>query len=261
MHKFFIPNPVVLAHRGDSTRFPENTMPAFESALKMKVDVIETDIHITKDGVVVIWHDDDLTRLCGEKIPVYKKTYEELLTYDAGCFFTDENGNKPFEGKGITIARFEELLTLDIRQRINVDMKDPKPELVHALAGLLRKYDAADRVCVASFHSENIFLLRKIMPEALTSFTLKEVVKYVLTINMGLGFLWKRFPSCVFQMPEKEHGIRLLTRRLIRYCHKRDIKIQIWTINEAEEMKRLLAMGVDGLFTDDPALMQDVLKK
>ena len=73
MHKFFIPNPVVLAHRGDSKRFPENTMPAFESALKMKVDVIETDIHITKDGVVVIWHDDDLTRLCGEKFPCTKK--------------------------------------------------------------------------------------------------------------------------------------------------------------------------------------------
>ena len=69
MHPFFSPNPVVLAHRGDSKRFPENTMPAFRSALQMKVDVIETDVHITKDGVVVIWHDDDLSRLCGEAVP------------------------------------------------------------------------------------------------------------------------------------------------------------------------------------------------
>ena len=93
----------------------------------------------------------------------------------------------------------------------------------------------------------------------------KEVAKYVLTINFGLGFLWKRFPSCVFQMPERmpetKHGIRLLTKRFIRYCHKRDIKIQIWTINEADEMRRLLAMGVDGLFTDDPSLMLEVLKR
>ena len=265
MHPFFSPNPVVLAHRGDSKRFPENTMPAFRSALQMKVDVIETDVHITKDGVVVIWHDDDLSRLCGEAIPVYEKTYAELLTHDAGCFYIDENGNKPFEGKGITIARFDELLELDANQRINVDMKDPKPELVRAMADLLRKYNAVGRVCVASFHSQNIFLLRKIMPDALTSFTSKEVAKYVLTINFGLGFLWKRFPSCVFQMPERmpetKHGIRLLTKRFIKYCHKRNIKIQIWTINEADEMRRLLAMGVDGLFTDDPALMLEVLKR
>ena len=87
MHPFFSPNPVVLAHRGDSKRFPENTMPAFRSALQMKVDVIETDVHITKDGTVVIWHDDDLSRLCGEAVPVYEKTYEQLLTYDAGCFW------------------------------------------------------------------------------------------------------------------------------------------------------------------------------
>lgn len=260
MHKFFIPNPVVLAHRGDSKRFPENTLPAFRSALEMKVDVIETDVHITKDGIVVIWHDDDLSRLCGEEVAVYEKTYDELLQYDAGSFYIDDNGEKPFEGKGITIARFDELLSLDPNQRINVDMKDPKPELVHALAKLLREYKAAHRVCVASFHSQNIFLLRKIFPEALTSFTSKEVAKYVLSINFGLGFLWKNFPACVFQMPEKEKGIRLLTKRFIRYCHKRGLKIQIWTINEADEMRRLLKMGVDGLFTDDPALLIEVLK-
>lgn len=260
MHKFFTPNPVVLAHRGDSKRFPENTLPAFRSALEMKVDVIETDVHITKDGVVVIWHNDDLEMLCGEKTAVYEKTYDELMEYDAGAFFVDEQGNRPFAGKGITLPRFDELLELDANQRINVDMKDPKPELVHALADLLRKHNAAERVCVASFHSQNILLLRQIMPEALTSFTLNEVIKYVFSINLGFGFLWKQLPSCVFQMPEKEHGIRLLTKRLIRYCHKRGVKIQIWTINDADEMKRLLSMGVDGLFTDDPALMIDVLK-
>ena len=101
----------IVAHRGDSAYFPENTLPAFISAAKLEVDCIETDVHLTRDGVCVIWHDDTVERLTGIKGLVSDKTYKELMTVDAGNMFTMDKGKTyPFRGKGVTIATLDEVL-------------------------------------------------------------------------------------------------------------------------------------------------------
>ncbi len=267
MKDFFNPNPVVLAHRGDSEFYPENTMVAFESAEKLGVDVIETDVHLTKDKKLIIWHDDHLKRITGVKDTVEEKTYDELMKLDVGKIFTkvEENGEKtyPFENKGIKFVLFEDLLTTLPNTKFNVDMKTDDLELPVLMAELLKRLDAFDRVCVTSFHSRVVLKFREIAPNATTSFTLKEVLKYSFTAKLGLSFIFKNktLEAKAFEIPVKEKGIRILTKPFIKFCKKHDAKILVWTINDRKTMNKLLDLGVDGIFTDNPRLLQEVLKE
>ena len=110
MHKFLEPLPRIVAHRGDSAFFPENTIPAFQSAAELGVDVIETDVHLTKDGKIVIWHDPTLERNTDGKGRIEDHTYSELLEYDAGYNFTTDGETYPFRGKGVHLALLDEAL-------------------------------------------------------------------------------------------------------------------------------------------------------
>jgi glycerophosphoryl diester phosphodiesterase len=259
---YFEPNPVVLAHRGDSKFFPENTMPAFESAYDLGVDVIETDVHITADNEVVIWHDSSLDRVSDKQGEISSYTYQELLEIDPGYFFSNDNGKSfPWRGKGLKIVKFSELLETLPDMRFNVDLKDKSTDLVYKVAEILNVYSSFHRVCLGSFHSGNIELMRKIAPEAITAFTPGEIKKYVIEFYTGLFFFRRKFKGSSFMIPEYEGKHKLVSKRFLKAVHARGLYVHVWTVNEREDMKRLLEMGVDGLFTDDPRLLQEVVKK
>lgn len=262
MIDYFTPGPVILAHRGDSARYPENTMPAFDSAVQMKVDVIETDVHLSKDGEVVIWHDDTLERMSGNPQAITKLGWKDIQTVDAGCLFTlDEGKTYPFKDKNIHPVLIKELLSKYPEMKFNVDLKDDNTLLADKFSQILIDLQCSNRVVTASFHKNVLQHFRKLIPEAITSCTSTEVLRLILLYRSGILRIPFSYKKKILQVPEFSGKTKVLSKGFIKYLHKRGFKIQIWTVNDLLEMHRFLDMGVDGIFTDKPALLMECLKK
>jgi len=261
MSDFLTPNPRSFAHRGNSVDFPENTLPAFSSAHEMGIDVIETDVHLARDGEIVIWHDDTLERNTDGKGKVESFTLKELKGFDAAYTFTRDGGKTyPFRGKGVRMSTLEEALTMFPSQRFNVDLKTDDTKIVEAYARVIRKCGAEHRVCTASFHQRNIDALRALEPKMLTSVSTKEIVPLVLSEKFRLK-VNNHGRKLVFQMPWKAMGIRIVTPHFVKAMHSVGATIEIWTVNDEEEMDMLFGMGIDGIMTDRPDTLLKVLKR
>ncbi len=252
---FLDPIPRVVAHRGDSHNYPENTLEAFTSAVRMGIDVIETDVHITRDNHVVIWHDPTLERNTDGSGKVEDYTLSELKRLDAGYTFTNDGGKSyPFRGKKVRLATLDEALQTCPHQRFNIDLKSKDPRIVDAFNAIIESHQAEDRVLCASFHLSNLQAMRKKNPRILTSVTTLEVLP--LLLQQKLGILPKHIVmdrTLVFQVPVKQWGIQVITERFIKTFHERGAIIQVWTINDENQMRSLFSMGVDTIMTDDPA--------
>ena len=259
---FFDPLPRVVAHRGDSAHFPENTMEAFLSAYKMGVDVIETDVHLSRDGVVVIWHDDTLDRNTNGTGKIEDHTLEELKSYDAGYTFTPDGGKTfPFRGKGVQLCTLDEALKACPAQRFNVDLKTLGEPIVDAFIAVIEQNQAKRRVVGASFFLLNLRLLRKKEPRIITSVTGIEVRWFLfLQKTKLLPKKLHKSRQIIFQVPPSQGRITVITPSFVKAMHKRNAIIQVWTINDRAEMERLFKMGVDSVMTDKPALAMEVAK-
>ena len=252
---FLSPMPRIVAHRGDSANYPENTLPAFLSGVRMGIDVIETDVHITRDGEIVIWHDPTLERNTDGEGALEIHTLNELKKLDAGYTFTKDGGKTyPFRGKGIQLCTLSEALEACPDERFNIDLKSQEEDIVERYIDVIRKHNAENRVCTASFHLNNLRKLRRLAPDLLTSVSTLEVAPLVLKTKMHmLPAAFDR--KIIFQVPVRQYGITIINKRFIDEMHKRDAVVMVWTINEEEEMERLYKLGVDTIMTDDPALL------
>jgi glycerophosphoryl diester phosphodiesterase len=246
--------PRVVAHRGDSKHFPENTLPAFLSAVKMGIDVIETDVHLTSDNIIVIWHDNTLERNTDGSGTIEEHNYQELLKYDAGYTFSQDGGKTfPFRGKGIKLCTLEESLIECPNQRFNIDLKTKQAGIVEEFVRIVRKHKAESRVCCASFHLTNLKTIRKIAPDILTSITTIEVLSLLLKQKFHiLPKILAHGRKIIFQVPVSQYGLTIITPSFVKEMHKRNAVIMVWTINEEKEMRRLFELGVDAVMTDDP---------
>ncbi len=259
-HPFLTPFPVVCAHRGDSAHFPENTLPAFMSSADLGVDCIESDVHLTADNKCVLWHDSTVDRRTDGIGEIRNYTLEELRRLDAGYRFADPtDGGFPFRGKGITIPTLAETLEALPHMRFNLDLKGTSSSLAEAFAKIVKHYQAEDRILGASFHNSQVKRIRALLPSLATSFSSFEVRKLILLQRLGLLHFMFPFEGLTLQVPESYGGIQIVTPSLIHLLHQRGITLQVWTINLKKDMHRLLDMGVDGLVTDDPRLLLQVL--
>lgn len=250
--------PKILAHRGDSAFYPENSLEAFESASSLGVDVIETDIHLTKDGKIIIWHDESVDRQTDGSGAVESFTREELSRLDAGYRFSSGD-SYPFRAKGIRMIGLAEALTHLPDMRFNVDLKTDSPLLVERFVETVRAHDATDRVLGASFHVSNLHRLRSLAPDMASGISSREVKGLLLLQKLHLRIDRSRIGGDVLQVPVRSGPIKVVTPSLIRTFHELGIPIQVWTINDRDQMKWLLSMGVDGIFTDDPRSLIEVL--
>ena len=259
--KYFDKPIKIVAHRGDSKFYPENSKVAFESAIRLGVDVIETDVHMSSDGVVFIWHDNNIAQINGDIDDISKKSWDELKKLDAGSVYTDSLGGTPFKNKNIFLMTFDDALQEFPEARFNVDLKDKNIKLVNEFYNILLKHAAFHRVLVASFHSYNLRAIRKLSNEIATSYGQTEVLKCFLLSKLGiLNFFSKKLLYApVFQVPVSFKGIQVVTKSFIKILHKNNIKIQVWTINNSLEMENLFKLGVDGIMTDDPRLLISVV--
>lgn len=261
MKKPFFEKPArIFAHRGYSKEYPENTALAFEKAIESGADVIETDAHLTRDGHVVIVHDQELSHITNGKGEVDELTLDEIKHLDAAYYFTVDGQNYPYRGKGITIMTLDEMLAAFPNQRFNVDLKDNNIVLAEKFCDVVLQHKAEHRVLGASQHGKNLQYVRKRIPTMATSFGLWGVLGFYFLFRSGLLGLFKKFPGDALQIPEYIGPSHLANGALIRMAHERGIQVDVWTVNSERDMRRLLDVDADGIVTDDVPLLQKVLK-
>ena len=257
--RFFVPEPRVFAHRGAPLEFPENTIPSFRRAVEIGADVIETDLHFTRDGRFVVMHDEDLEVMSDGKGKATGYTLAELKKLDAGYNFTRDGGKThPFRGKGVAFSSLEEVLEEFPGQRFNCDLKDRNPGQAANFAEVIKKMDAGHRVLVASETYANTRAARRLIPGLATSFAVWEALAFYFLFRSGLLLFKKRFAPDALQIPEYLGPSHVVNEALVRMAHDRRLRVHVWTVNEEKDMRRLFGAGVDAIISDEPALLRRV---
>jgi len=234
------PWPLAFAHRGGAGEWPENTLPAFENAVALGYRYVETDVHATADGVLVAFHDAALDRVTDRtgKLAELPWSYVSEARVD---------GREP-------IPLLEDLLGSWPDLRFNIDAKDDRA--VEPLADVVRRTGSVERVCVGAFSGRRVARVRRLLPGVCTSFG-----------PLGIGRLWLagyglplgRVAAACAQVPVRKGPVTVASRRLVEAAHRRGLQVHVWTIDDRAEMIRLLDLGVDGLMTDHPRVLKEVL--
>jgi glycerophosphoryl diester phosphodiesterase len=231
------PGPIAFAHRGGASDNPENTMPAFQHAVDLGYTYLETDVHATSDGVLVAFHDPDLSRTCDRDGLINELTWSEVSKARV-------DGREP-------IPLFEDLMEQFPDARVNIDCK--ADSALDGLIASLRKLDCLDRVCLGSFSDDRLRRLRAEFGNALcSSFGPRQIAAFMFLGRVPWG-------GQIAQVPVKQGPLTLVNERLVRRAHRLGLQMHVWTIDDPAEMHRLLDLGVDGVMTDRPQILKDVL--
>ena len=288
--------PILIAHGGGNKEFPDNTLEAFYNAYSVDTRVMmETDVSITKDGVVILSHDVTLDRKTNVTGNICDWNYSDLMSQKVDFGYTNPTKNQQLTGErvhfkdGNGVEKFptdveypegvsprdekiflattlEELIISFPNNRINVEIKQSGEIGFKALKEILRlleKYDAFDRVVLASFHEELYKEYQRLQKEQLVpdnfmySPATKSVTKYFILQLLKLDLFYAD-KICVFQLPTEQLGFNLATKGLVKAAHRNNIAVHYWTINDVEEMKHLINIGADGIMTDYPHLLKEV---
>jgi glycerophosphoryl diester phosphodiesterase len=235
-------------------------MSAFEKAATLPIDGLELDIRSTADGVPVVIHDETVDRTTNGAGRVNEFTLAELKRLDAGHKWTPDGGRSfPFRGLGITVPTLAEVFSAFPHLWISLDIKQRNPSIVHIFVGMIREFHIEENVCAGSFDTPTIRAFRRACPEVATAACPREVLRLLLLHKFFLTHLY-RGKARVLQMPENYRGWRILDRRFVQAAHRKGLAVHVWTVNERADMERLLEMGVDGLITDYPDRLIEVLE-
>lgn len=258
------PRTLVIAHQGGDGVWPGDTLFAFEQAVAIGSDVLEMDAHITKDGRIVLMHDEAVDRTTDGTGLIEEMTLAELKQLDAAYDWTnDEGATFPYRGQGIQVPTLDEVFEKFPQMRYAIEIKKTTNPMEQPMCDLIRKYGMQDRVVVASFHDAVMQNFRALCPEVTTSASRGEVTRYVL---LGKAFLWG-FYAPQFQTiqppydPADSLNIPIMTERFIRESQTKGIRVEPWTVNDPAIMKQYITWGVDGIITDRPDLMMEVLQE
>ncbi|MFX1416146.1 MAG: glycerophosphodiester phosphodiesterase [Promethearchaeota archaeon] len=251
-----------MAHRGDPNQAPENTVEAMRGALEIGVDSLETDVRLTKDDHLVLFHDDDLKRTTGEEGKVRELTLDELRQIDLGRVFSPNGSDFPFRGRGLRVVTIREAFEVFPDARLNIDMKDDDKAAPAELAEAIREYEREDSVVVASFIPRTMERFREIMPSVPTSAHPSEVRRFLIGEKVrAVGLICRNITYRAFQVPVKYGSMKVLSRHFVEEAHKRNLAVHVWTINDRATMEWLIDLCVDGIFTDEAALMRQLLRE
>lgn len=256
--------PLVIAHQGGDGIWPGNTMYAFERAVETGADVLEMDAHITKDGQIILMHDEEVDRTTDGSGLVEEMTLDELQQLDAAYKWSNDEGQTfPFRGQGIRVPTLEDLFQRFPQMRYVIEIKLTQNPIEKPLCDLIRKHAMQDRVMIASFHDAAMQNFRETCSEIATSAARTEVRNFVLLGKAFLsGFIAPEYQSIQPPYDPKESmNIPIMTARFIREAHARNIRVEPWTVDDPALMKQYIEWGVDGIITDRPDLMVQVLKE
>ncbi|MEO7136047.1 MAG: glycerophosphodiester phosphodiesterase [Vicinamibacterales bacterium] len=242
--------PLVFAHRGGAKLAPENTMPALDNGVALGADGLEIDVQLSADGIPVVIHDSTLDRTTDRTGLVKSLTAAELARADAGFHF-ELDRDHPFRGRGIGVPLLDDVLAKHSTTRVIIEMKGGQPELARAVAKSIRRAAAIDRICVGSFYQASVDAIRAEHPGVTTSASQSEA-------RWTLHRSWARWPwvsdqpYVAFQVPEHAGRMRVVSPAFVRQVHKQGHVLQVWVVNERDDIRRLLDWGVDGIISDRP---------
>ncbi|MBQ2736001.1 MAG: hypothetical protein IJF26_01050 [Clostridia bacterium] len=286
--------PMIAAHRGGGLCNPENTMLAFREAVKTyNVEIIESDLYLTKDGYLVYNHDDyidetcnvngdisldEVKELCKDKANrhyIKDMTLEELRKYNFGYYFKDKSGERIYKGetdlasKGLQIATidqlFEEFYQTNPELLFIVEIKDNGErgfEACRILYETLQKYPAyMDRIVIGTFHDEIEAEMKSKYPNIMRGAPMGTAAKFIVTQMFKVNIFDNGDFACLQIPTDYDVGITLKLDKetYVRRAHRRNIAVQYWTINDEETMRELIELGCDCIMTDDPLLLKSVL--
>jgi len=231
------------AHRGGELEEPENSKRAFAAAVAMGYRYIETDVQATADNVLLVFHDDELSRLTDGEGDIATLPHSEVRQARI-------DGTEP-------IMTLEEALVSFPETHFNIDIKSDLA--LEPTLALVRKMDVLNRVCLASFSDRRLSRIRDQLGRAGCTGAGPRDVAALKFASWGVPFLRSRC-HCA-QVPVSQYGITIPTRRFIAFCNARDIAVHVWTIDEADEMRRLIRLGVNGIMSARPSLLKKIAQE
>jgi len=263
--------PLLIAHQGGNLERPDETIASFDHGRDSGADVLEMDVHPTADGFLAVLHDSRVDRTSDGRGLVSEMTMVEIRTMDAGYWWpyhsnddvekkqVPRNQTFPWRGEGLSILSFAEVLEKYPDTPLNVELKEPGESGARLLAAKINQAGRTDDILVVSEHAEAIKTFRDLVPEAATGASREEVIRFFILSKLGLEGL-SGVKADALQVPMSQGSLRIVTPSFIRAAHRRGISVHVWTINDSDEMDRLIAMGVDGIITDRPSLLAGKLK-
>lgn len=255
-----LPRPLVIAHQGGEELWPSNTMYAYERAVALGVDMLEMDLHVTADGALVLMHDETVDRTTDGTGLLEEMSLAQVKALDAGYYWTADDGQTfPFRGQGITVATLEEVFQAfpDMPMNIEIKLVEHVP-VVEPFCQMIRQHNMQDKVLVASFHQDALDQFRAACPEVSTSTTQDEVISFFVRHALGLAASFSPAAQAV-QVPEYRSGLHIVTPGFIDDAHSRGMDVHVWTVNQAADMQRMIDLGVDGIITDRPDILLELL--
>jgi glycerophosphoryl diester phosphodiesterase len=240
------PGPLAFAHRGGASEAPENTLPAFRYAVDLGYRYLETDVQSTADGVLLAFHDDDLARATDHTGKISELPHAEVRRALV-------DGREPIPTLDALLEEFPD-------RRVNIDCKTD--HAVDPLIAVIRRHDCLDRVCVGAFSGTRLARLRRALGPGLCSSLSPQGVarlKAVSLVGSAARFAAPHYAQAA-QIPVRQYGVTLTDGRFLRAAHRAGIQVHVWTVDDTREMIRLLDLGVDGIMTDRPAVLKQVLE-
>lgn len=240
------PTPLAMAHRGGSIEHVENTMPAFEACVKLGYRYLETDVRATGDGVLVVFHDAVLERITDRAGRIDQLPWAEVARARIG-------GREP-------ILRLEDLLGAWTDVRFNLDIK--APGVIAPLAPTVRRLQVLDRICLASFSDARVAAARRVLgPGVCSSLGPRGVAALRLSSYSPRAAGLVHIPAACAQVPLQLGGRALVDERFLAAAHARGLQVHVWTVNDEQDATAMLDLGVDGVMTDRPAMLRDLLQE
>lgn len=245
-----------IAHGGGLGRAPANTLAALEQAMADGADVLEVDTQLTADGVLVLMHDDTVDRTTDGTGRVDALALTEVQVLNAAFGYEGEPADR-FAGDGITVPTLTESFAAFPDMRWIVEIKPDSELAARVMCETIREAGMQTRVLVGSFHDNAMAHFRAFCPEVATGMASNEAFSFYVMARLGLA---KFHPTraVAMQLPPRASGLDVVHPRLIAAAHARGIAVQVWTINEPDEMDTLIARGVDGIITDRVDVMARV---
>ena len=257
--------PRVFGHRGAAGVAPENTIVSFQRALQDGAPFVELDVRGTEDGEIAIIHDATVGRTTNGHGRVSRHSLKELKVLDAGYWFTPDGGRSyPYRGRKIEIPTLQELFSAIPQARVIIEIKQAHPPIVKKVLEIVRQEGKEEQVLLATEKDQIMKEIRREirsgeLPIA-TGFSYGEVAAFMAWLAGGKREDYAP-PGQAFQIPCEYNGMTLVSEQTLKASHELGVEMFVWTVNDTAEMARLVALGVDGIITDFPARLRDLVSE
>ncbi|HUR17962.1 MAG TPA: glycerophosphodiester phosphodiesterase [Acidimicrobiales bacterium] len=237
------PHPIAFAHRGGAAENPENTMAAFAAAVDLGYRYLETDVHVTSDGVLLAFHDHTLDRVTDRSGRIAELPYSYV-------------SQARVEGEPIPLL--EDIVGTWPEARVNIDAKHDAA--VPALVEAVKRTGAGDRVNLGSFSDRRVERIRRLTDDRVCTWMGSTAVVRLRLHSWGLPARRRVAAACA-QVPICRGKVPVLDRRFIEAAHGQGLAVHVWTVDERPQMERLVDLGVDGIFSDRPTVLKEVFSE